>query len=200
MASIAIEYGGTIDKFIGDAVFVFFGDPDSSGEVEDALNCVDMALRMQDRVAELQTFWKRQGAPKEIEIRMGIATGYCTVGNFGSDQRLDYTAVGRPVNLAARLQVLATPNTLLMEQNTYHLIRDYVECENENPITPKGMARPVQIYRAIKFLSDKHRKNRKNLSRIGKYVEVNVINSSNVGALIEELRQIQKDFEEQINS
>ena len=200
MASIALDCGGTIDKFIGDAVLVFFGDPESEGEAEDALKCVEMAIRMQQRVSELQDYWKKQGAPQEIQVRMGIATGYCTVGNFGSEQRLDYTAVGRPVNLAARLQGLADPATIIVDQNTHNLINDHVACENAGEITPKGMTRAVQIYRVAEFLSNDHRQKRQTLSKVGKYVEVNVINSTDVPALIEELQQIKKDFEKQINS
>ena len=200
MASIALDCGGTIDKFIGDAILVFFGDPESNGETEDALNCVEMAVRMQQRVSELQESWKRQGAPQGIQIRMGIATGHCTVGNFGSEQRLDYTAVGRPVNLAARLQGLADPSTIVVDQNTYHLINDHVICENAGEIIPKGMARAVQLYKISDFLSDNHRQKRQKLSKSGKYVEVNVISTSDMHAVIEELAQIQKDFEKQISS
>ena len=104
MSAIAIECGGTIDKFIGDSVLVFFGDPESDGEEEDALKCIEMAIRMQKRVAELQRFWKKHGVSNGMRVRMGINTGYCTVGNFGSELRLDYTVLGSPVNLAARLQ------------------------------------------------------------------------------------------------
>ena len=104
MTNIAIECGGTIDKFIGDAVMVFFGDPETEGEAEDAMRGVQMAVRMQERIQELQSYWKKNGVPNGLKVRMGIATGYCTVGNFGSDQRLDYTVLGSPVNLAARLQ------------------------------------------------------------------------------------------------
>ena len=200
MASIALDCGGTIDKFIGDAILVFFGDPESNGETEDALNCVEMALRMQQRVSELQESWKRQGVPQGIQIRMGIATGHCTVGNFGSEQRLDYTAVGRPVNLAARLQGLADPSTIVVDQNTYHLINDHVICENAGEIIPKGMARAVQLYKISDFLSNDHRQKRQKLSKSGKYVEVNVISTSDMRAVIEELAQIQKDFEKQISS
>ena len=97
MTNIAIEFGGTIDKFIGDAVMVFFGDPKSEGDRQDALNCTKMAIRMQQRVGELQDYWKNLGIGEEIQVRMGISTGYCTVGDFGSQQRLDYTAFGSPV-------------------------------------------------------------------------------------------------------
>ena len=106
MTTIAIECGGTIDKFIGDAVMVFFGDPESIGEEEDALNCVEMALRMKSRVTELRQQWIKMGVKNGLNVRMGIATGFCTVGNFGSNQRLDYTALGSPVNLSARLHLV----------------------------------------------------------------------------------------------
>ena len=200
MASIALDCGGTIDKFIGDAVFVFFGDPESDGEIKDALNCVELALRMRERVTELQNYWKKQGLPKDMQIRMGIATGYCTVGNFGSEQKLDYTALGRPVNVAARLEGLADPNAILVDQNTYNLIHDHVSSENVDQITPKGMTRPIQVYQIVDFVSDDHRRKRQQLSRVGKYVELNVINSSDIRALIHELHQMQKDFEDQIDS
>jgi len=138
MASIALECGGTIDKFIGDAVLVFFGDPESAGEIEDALKCVEMALRMRARVAELQKYWQKHGVSRGIHVRMGITTGFCTVGNFGSEQRLDYTVLGSPVNLAARLQGIADPDTILIDENTRGLIESHVSCERIDQITPKG--------------------------------------------------------------
>ena len=137
MSTIAIECGGTIDKFIGDAVMVFFGDPETEGEQEDALKAVEMALLMKQRVAELQSYWKKLGVPRGLRVRIGITTGFCTVGNFGSDQRLDYTVLGSPVNLAARLQGLAPPNELLIAESTFNLIREHVECEHFDEMTPK---------------------------------------------------------------
>ncbi|WP_419901338.1 adenylate/guanylate cyclase domain-containing protein [Kiloniella sp.] len=82
MSDIAIEYGGTIDKFIGDAILVFFGDPETQGEQQDALNCANMALRMQKKVEELHDVWHENGIAKPLKVRMGINTGYCTVGNL----------------------------------------------------------------------------------------------------------------------
>ena len=152
MSAIAIECGGTIDKFIGDSVLVFFGDPESDGEEEDALKCIEMAIRMQKRVAELQRFWKKHGVSNGMRVRMGINTGYCTVGNFGSELRLDYTVLGSPVNLAARLQQMAPADTILVSESTYNLIREHVECETFEEITPKGFARPIQVFRANDFL------------------------------------------------
>ena len=197
MSSIAIECGGTIDKFIGDAILVFFGDPETLGEDEDALHCVEMALRMNQRVSELQSHWKKLGVPRGLKVRMGITTGYCTVGNFGSEQRLDYTVLGSPVNLAARLQGLAPPDAVLVSETTYNLIKDQIECEYFDELTPKGFVRPVQIYRVKDFISDQHREGRRRLSRSGDRVEVNVIDSSDIRAAIEELRRIQKEFEQQ---
>ncbi len=199
MATIALDCGGTIDKFIGDAVLVFFGDPESAGDTEDALKCVEMALRMHARVAEMQKYWRKLGVSRGLHVRIGIATGFCTVGNFGSEQRLDYTVLGSPVNLAARLEGLAEPDTILIDENTHTLIEGHVSCEFVEEITPKGLARPVQIYKVGDFLSDEHRERRRQLSRIGERVEVNVIDSSDIRAAIEELRQIQEDFERQFN-
>ena len=197
MASIAIDCGGTIDKFIGDAVLVFFGDPDSEGETEDALKCVEMAIRMQKRVAELQKYWRKHGVSRGLHVRMGIATGFCTVGNFGSEQRLDYTVLGSPVNLTARLQAMAEPDKILIDENTQSLIEAHVSCEPVDQITPKGFVRPVQVYQVGDFFSEEHRNKRRRLSRVGERVEVNVIDSSDIRAAIEELRQIQEDFAKQ---
>lgn len=199
MASIAIDCGGTIDKFIGDAILVFFGDPESQGDVEDALKCIEMALRMRARVIELQKYWQKLGVSRGMHVRMGIATGFCTVGNFGSEQRLDYTVLGSPVNLAARLQGTADPDTILVDENTHSLIDGHVACEPIDEITPKGFVRPIQAYLVDDFLSEEHRARRRQLSRVGERVEVNVIDSSDIRAVIEELRHIQEDFERQLN-
>jgi adenylate cyclase len=196
MSSIAIECGGTIDKFIGDAVMVFFGDPESEGEVEDALKCVEMAIRMRSRIAELQKYWKKCGVPRSLRVRMGVATGYCTVGNFGSDLRLDYTVLGSPVNLAARLQGIAEPDTILVDQTTQTLIEEKVQTELRGETTPKGFARALDYFEVSDFKSSAHRKDRQQLSHVGDRVEVNVIDSSDIKAAIEELREIQLKFEE----
>ncbi len=199
MATIALDCGGTIDKFIGDAVLVFFGDPESEGETEDALKCVEMAIRMRTRVAELQKYWQKHGVTRGLHVRMGITTGFCTVGNFGSEQRLDYTVLGSPVNLAARLQGTAEPDAILIDESTHSLIEGNVSCEFIDQITPKGFVRPVQVYQVSDFLSEEHREHRLQLSLVGERVEVNVIDSSDIRAAIEELRQIQEDFEKQFD-
>jgi class 3 adenylate cyclase len=138
MSNIAIEHGGTIDKFIGDAILVFFGDPETEGDRNDALRCARMALRMRNRVRELEKVWHEHGISKLLRARMGIATGYCTVGNFGSVHRLDYTVLGSPGNLAARLQARADADTILIADSTWLLIRDMADATPMGEITPRG--------------------------------------------------------------
>ena len=142
MTTVALDCGGTIDKFIGDAIVVFFGDPDSQGEKNDALACIEMALQMQKRVEELQDHWKQQGVSNGLRVRSGITTGYCTVGNFGSNQRMDYTVLGSPVNLAARLQSISDPDQILIAESTQALVGDQIKCTLFDEIQPKGFARP----------------------------------------------------------
>lgn len=199
MSNIAINCGGTIDKFIGDAILVFFGDPESEGDVGYAVNCVEMAIQMKARIAELQKLWKKNGVPRGLQIRTGIATGYCTVGNFGSEKRLDYTVLGTPVNLAARLQASAEPDMILIDENTHNLIEDQVECTHHSEITPKGFTRSLKTFEVGDFLSDQHKSKRQKLSHVSEHVEVSVTDSSNIRAAIKELRQIQVSFEEQLN-
>ena len=199
MTNVALEYGGTIDKFIGDAVLVFFGDPETQGEAEDAMRCVEMALKMQERVGSLQSYWRKGGIPNELQVRMGIATGYCTVGNFGSDQRLKYTALGSPVNLAARLQDMAAPNSILADQNTLSLIGRHVISEPKGAFTPKGFARDVRYFQINDLAETALMRQGRELSHIGKHVEVNVLNSSDIRAAIVELAEIQERFQHQIS-
>jgi adenylate cyclase len=197
MTTIAVKSGGTIDKFIGDAIMVFFGDPETEGEVQDALKCVEMAILMRQRVEELQKHWKKMGVTNGLGIRMGISTGFCTVGNFGSDLRLDYTVLGSPVNLAARLQSAAERNGILIDENTNNLINDVVQTEKNNTITPKGFVRPIDTFILKDFKSQSHKDKRKMLSHSGERVEINVTDSSDIRAAIEELKNIQEKFEKE---
>jgi adenylate cyclase len=146
MSKIALEYGGTLDKFIGDAMVIFFGDPESRGVKEDALQCVKMAMAMQRRMAELQILWREMGSEKTFQVRMGINTGYCDVGNFGSDLRMDYTIIGREVNLAARLEQAAEPGGIIISKETYGLVRDEIVALEQQPITAKGFPEPIEAF------------------------------------------------------
>ena len=88
MSDIAISHGATIDKFIGDAMVIFFGDPETEGVSEDARACVRMAIKMQEKMQYLAEKWRSEGLENALQIRIGINTGFCNVGNFGSDQRM----------------------------------------------------------------------------------------------------------------
>ena len=146
MSAIALKHGGTIDKFVGDAILIFFGDPESKGEAEDARACLRMALEMQRRIAELSVKWRNEGIENPFKARMGINTGYCNVGNFGSADRMDYTIIGAEANLAARLQSVAEAGRIVISYETYALVRTMVEAHPLAPITMKGISREVVPY------------------------------------------------------
>ena len=146
MTKIAVKHGATIDKYIGDSMMVFFGDPETKGEKEDARICIEMALEMQERMKELREKWAQEGFAEPFEIRMGVNTGYCNVGNFGSDQRLTYTIIGGEVNVAARLESVAAVNGLYMSYETYAHVQDMVEVEQKEAIKMKGINRDIRIY------------------------------------------------------
>jgi adenylate cyclase len=146
MSNIALQHGGTLDKFIGDAILVFFGDPETKGVAEDARSCLRMAMAMQARLTELEDVWRRRGMEEPFRVRMGINTGYCNVGNFGSEDRMDYTIIGAEANLAARLQSIAEPGSIVLSYETYVLVRDMVDAEKLAPIEMKGISRTVVPY------------------------------------------------------
>ena len=146
MSKIALHYGATIDKFIGDAMLMFFGDPETRGVREDAEACVRMAVAMQRRMRKLQSTWRFRGYQNPFHMRIGINTGYCNVGNFGSEDRMDYTIIGGEVNLAARLEVQAEPDGILISADTHSLVQDIVEAEERPPLTAKGIEREVIPY------------------------------------------------------
>ncbi|MCP4253044.1 MAG: adenylate/guanylate cyclase domain-containing response regulator [Candidatus Scalindua sp.] len=147
MESIVRKYHGTLDKYIGDAIMVFFGDPTTKGTKEDALSCVKMAMEMQKQVLDLSGEWNVQGLNEALQIRIGIFTGYCTVGNFGSEEQMDYTIIGNPVNAASRLETAAGPGEILISHDTWLLINEYVEGEEMDAIVVKGFRDPLRVYR-----------------------------------------------------
>jgi adenylate cyclase len=146
MSAIALNHGGTVDKFIGDAILIFFGDPETKGTEEDAKACLRMAIDMQRRLAQLNLKWRSSGIEQPFRIRMGINTGFCNVGNFGSADRMDYTIIGAEANLAARLQSIAEPGHIVMSYETLALVRDIVAARKLQPISMKGINREVVPY------------------------------------------------------
>ncbi|MGH8355843.1 MAG: adenylate/guanylate cyclase domain-containing protein, partial [Pseudomonas sp.] len=154
MSKIALKYGGTIDKFVGDCVMIFFGDPSTQGAKKDAVAAVSMAIAMRKHMKVLRQQWRAQGITKPLEIRMGLNTGYCTVGNFGADTRMDYTIIGRDVNLASRLESAAEAGEILISHETYSLVKDLIMCRDKGQIAVKGFTRPEQIYQVVDFRRD----------------------------------------------
>jgi class 3 adenylate cyclase len=149
MSRIASKFGATIDKYVGDAIMMFFGDPETRGVQQDALACVGMALAMQQRIGELAGVWRDAGIETPLRCRIGIHTDYCTVGNFGSEDRMDYTIIGGAVNLASRLEQEAPPGGVLISYETFSQVKDDIHCEERGQISVKGIAYPVTTYRVI---------------------------------------------------
>ncbi|MEP2532781.1 adenylate/guanylate cyclase domain-containing protein [Shimia sp.] len=154
MSLIAKDHGATIDKFIGDAIVAFFGDPSTHGPAEDARACVRMALDMQKRLDELEDVWRSDGVEHPFRARMGINTGYCNVGNFGSDSRMDYTIIGAEANLAARLESIAEPGGIVMSYETYAHVRDLIDAEPLEPRHVKGISREITPYKVLRPAPD----------------------------------------------
>ncbi|MBF7729458.1 adenylate/guanylate cyclase domain-containing protein [Pseudomonas sp. N040] len=154
MSKIALKFGGTIDKFIGDSVMVFFGDPNTQGAKKDAVAAVSMAIAMRKHMKVLRQQWRARGITKPLEIRMGINTGFCTVGNFGADTRMDYTIIGREVNLASRLESNSEAGEILISHETYSLVKDVIMCRDKGQASVKGFSRPVQVYQVVDFRRD----------------------------------------------
>ena len=144
MTDIAERHGGTIDKFMGDGLMVFFGDPGSRGEVADAAACVAMAVEMRARFRVLTRAWiERTG---ELRLRVGIHSGHCLVGDFGSSKRKDYTAMGGTVNRASRLESMAAPDEILISEQTWRLARPGVIARARGELRLRGVAVPLSVF------------------------------------------------------
>ncbi|WP_042874330.1 adenylate/guanylate cyclase domain-containing protein [Acinetobacter haemolyticus] len=154
MTEIAKQYEATVDKFMGDAILIFFGDPNSQGTEQDAKSCVEMAIAMRQQMKLLRERWKKMGYPV-LHIRMGISTGYCHVGNYGASHRMAYTIVGRDVNLAARLQSAAEVDEILIADDTHQLIKNEFLCVPKVPIYLKGIQGPVKTWQVMEKFTGK---------------------------------------------
>ena len=113
-----------------------------------------MAIAMQRRMRELEQEWRNRGLLRPFRIRMGITTGFCTVGNFGSRDRMDYTIIGNEVNLAARLQSATEPGSILLSHETNALVQGLVMTEEQPPITVKGFPKPISGYKLVGTYND----------------------------------------------
>lgn len=148
MTEIAKQYEATVDKFMGDAILIFFGDPHSQGVEQDAKVCLEMAMVMRQQMKLLRERWIKMGYPP-LHIRMGISTGYCHVGNYGAAHRMAYTIVGRDANLAARLQSAAEVDEILISDDTHKLIKNDYLCAPKAPIYLKGIQGPVRTWQVM---------------------------------------------------
>jgi class 3 adenylate cyclase len=147
MSEIALKYGGTIDKYIGDSVMIFFGDPETAGKNNDALNCVKMAIEMQNTMKKLSIeLMNNFNLSSPLKIRVGIHSGECTVGNFGSEKRLDYTVIGGTVNLASRLESSSPVGQILISEKTRSLINDKIDCKKYDEIKVKGFKDNISTF------------------------------------------------------
>jgi adenylate cyclase len=150
MTRIAMKWGGTIDKFVGDAMMVIFGAPIETDEASGAISCVRMAMEMQDRMRALDRKWYEKGIEKPLEIRIGINTGVATVGDFGTSDRLSYTAIGGEVNLAARLEAICDPGGIVVSHPTWSLVRNSVACSRRaEKASLKGIGREITVYDVV---------------------------------------------------
>ena len=194
MTDIALKYGGTIDKFIGDAILVFFGDPESDGLKKDASKCLSMAVAMQNKVAELDKNWREdRGISEGLQVRMGISTGYCTVGNFGSVQRVDYTVLGSTVNLAARLESICNPKKILVAPETKTLLEKDFKFEAQEAIELKGFNKPVVPFQYVDL-----KKTASPEILEGDVLDIILKHPEDIENILYELKTLQKDYEEKL--
>lgn len=146
MVEIVFQFHGTVDKYIGDGLMVFFGDFEP--QPDHARRCIQAAIEMQRKVVELDRKWQREGGIP-LRIRIGINTGIVAVGNMGSARRLSYTVIGAAVNLSKRLESIAPPGGILISRPTYELVRNEISACSLGPITLKGVEAPVEVFEVV---------------------------------------------------
>jgi class 3 adenylate cyclase len=149
MAAVADSAGATVNQFVGDGIMIFFGAPEATSDRDHALRAVRMALAMQRRMAELRERWFEEGVETPFRIRIGINTGVASVGDFGSEGRTTYSAIGKQTNLAARIQDHCEPGKVLISHTTFGLVKDDIPCEPRGEIEVKGLHYPVRVYEVM---------------------------------------------------
>ncbi|MEB3827851.1 adenylate/guanylate cyclase domain-containing protein [Phormidium sp. CCY1219] len=148
MSHIVFRYKGTVDKYIGDSIMAFWGAPTPLDN--HAVLACHAALATQRRMVELALEWEKSGKTV-FHDRIGIATGDVIVGNMGAEERLNYTAIGDPVNLASRLEGLNKyyGTKILISESTYEQAQDYIEVRLLDFVAVKGKRKPVGVYELI---------------------------------------------------
>ena len=139
------KHNGVIDKFMGDAVMALYNTP-LRPQGDHALRAVRSAWAMLD---DMRAYHSTVGDEDRLQFGVGVHTGEAVVGNVGSPERLDYTAMGDSVNLAKRLQEVAAPMQVLISDNTYQLVSDYVQVNELNPIQVKGRQQYTKVYEIV---------------------------------------------------
>jgi len=142
MGKVISEHGGTLDRFAGDGILIFFNDPVPVSEP--GKRAVTMALAMQARFGPLNERWQKIGY--ELALGIGVAQGYATLGAFGFEGRWDYSAIGSVVNLASRLSDEAQSGQILIDRRTRAALGDTAEVEPVGPLPLKGFAQPVHAF------------------------------------------------------
>jgi len=143
MGALIAEYEGTLDRFAGDGILIFFNDPLPVPDA--AKRATSMALRMQEQFRPLRARWSKLGY--QLDLGIGIAQGYATLGAFGYEGRVDYTAIGGVVNLAHRLCNKASAGEVLIDRRVRAALDDNVQVDTLAPLTLKGYAQPVPAFR-----------------------------------------------------
>jgi len=145
MGRVILTYEGTLERFAGDGMMVFFNDPVPVADAPE--RAVRMVLEMRDRLAEMTTKWHKRGF--DLSFGAGIAQGYATIGAVGFEGRLDYGAIGTVTNLAARLCAEARPGQTLIAQRVYALVENLVEVEPVGELALKGLHKPVVAFNML---------------------------------------------------
>jgi class 3 adenylate cyclase len=149
MAEIAQRHGGTIDELQGDGLVLVFGAPNHVSDSQHALDAVHAAVEMQGAVVSLNERWRDAGIDAEVRVRIGINTGVVTVGHFGTATRRKYTVLGKHVNLAARIQAMCEPGSVLMSRATWLLVNKQVAAESLGEHAFRGITRPVEVLQVL---------------------------------------------------
>ncbi|HOW43424.1 MAG TPA: adenylate/guanylate cyclase domain-containing protein [Candidatus Omnitrophota bacterium] len=145
---VVFKYNGTLDKFVGDELMAFFGAPGNQHVNNHALMAVRTAIEIQEKMKGLKTKWDQE-KKQALQIGIGINTGDMVVGNMGSAARMDYTVIGDNVNLGARLCAAASKDEIIISEGTYEQVKDQINVEKLEPISVKGKAKPISIYRVV---------------------------------------------------
>ncbi|MBX3038796.1 MAG: adenylate/guanylate cyclase domain-containing protein [Anaerolineales bacterium] len=149
MSKVIYKHGGTVDKYEGDAIIAFFGEP---VHYEDhALRALNASLDMRKALYEMREIWAKEGKPSQIEMGIGVNSGEVFVGLVGSEQRINYTVIGDNANLASRLQDLTKTYSwpILISESTYQAIKDEYDVEFADAVTVKGKTQAVNVYKVI---------------------------------------------------